>query len=44
MEIMSDVGEPLRIIEDEPISWPDDEPLAVPVPVTPEAEPADTPA
>ncbi len=41
---MANVGEPVRIVEDEPISWPDEEPLAVPVPAGPEAEPEPVPA
>jgi hypothetical protein len=34
---MGDIGRPERIVEDEPISWPDEEPLTIPV------EPARTP-
>jgi hypothetical protein len=40
---MSDVGAPKRIVEDEPISWPDAEPLIVPVPATPETTPEPVP-
>jgi hypothetical protein len=38
--VVSDVGEPLRIVEDEPISWPDEEPLAVPTEPQPAAVPS----
>jgi hypothetical protein len=37
---MADVGEPLRIVEDEPIAWPDEEPLSIPEPAR--TEPART--
>ncbi|OHV27956.1 hypothetical protein BBK14_18495 [Parafrankia soli] len=51
---MGDVGKPERIVEDEPIGFPDEEPLtapapvpappatAPPVPAEPEKEPAPT--
>lgn len=39
---MGDIGKPEKIIEDEPISWPDEEPLAVPT--RPAREPATEPA
>jgi|GEM_PF-3121721 len=39
---MSDIGQPLRIVEDEPIAWPDEEPLAIPEPAPP--APAQEPA
>ncbi|MCL9762026.1 hypothetical protein [Frankia sp. AiPa1] len=41
--VMGDVGKPERIVEDEPLSFPDAEPLTIPaVPATP-AEPATQP-
>lgn len=38
---MGDVGKPERIVEDEPIGFPDEEPLTAPVPVP--APPATAP-
>ncbi|WP_255361215.1 MULTISPECIES: hypothetical protein [unclassified Frankia] len=35
---MGDVGRPERIVEDEPISFPDSEPLTIPVPAAPEPD------
>jgi hypothetical protein len=42
---MSDVGQPRRIVEDEPLAWPDEEPLTIPEPAAPDPvrEPAPTP-
>ena len=40
---MGDVGKPERIVEDEPITFPDAEPLTAPVPVTPAPTPQRTP-
>ncbi|MBL7494809.1 hypothetical protein I6A84_43700 [Frankia sp. CNm7] len=37
---MGDIGKPERIVEDEPISWPDEEPLTVPAPEPAEPVPA----
>jgi hypothetical protein len=39
---MGDIGRPERVVEDEPISWPDEEPLTIPAPAppTPETAPA----
>jgi hypothetical protein len=42
-ERMSDVGEPRRIVEDEPLAWPDEEPLTIPEPAAPVREPAPAP-
>ncbi|OHV28786.1 hypothetical protein [Pseudofrankia sp. EUN1h] len=36
---MGDIGKPERIVEDEPISWPDEEPLTVPAEPLQPAEP-----
>jgi len=36
---MGDIGKPERIVEDEPISWPDQEPLTVPAEPLVPAEP-----
>jgi len=41
---VGDLGKPERIVEDEPISFPDAEPLAVPVPAEPIQTPAEAPA
>ncbi|ETA02267.1 hypothetical protein ThrDRAFT_01377 [Frankia casuarinae] len=35
---VGDVGRPERIVEDEPISFPDSEPLTIPVPAAPEPD------
>ncbi len=32
---MAYVGEPVRIVEDEPITWPAEEPIMVPEPAVP---------
>jgi hypothetical protein len=40
---MGDIGKPERIVEDEPISWPDEEPLTVPLAPEREPEPAAAP-
>ncbi|CAO5237006.1 hypothetical protein [Frankia sp. AgKG'84/4] len=44
---MGDVGKPERIVEDEPISFPDAEPFTIPAPApsipTPEPEPVPVP-
>jgi hypothetical protein len=40
---MSDVGQPRRVVEDEPLAWPDEEPLTVPEPAPPAREPAPVP-
>ncbi|WP_255545252.1 MULTISPECIES: hypothetical protein [unclassified Frankia] len=40
---MGDIGKPERIVEDEPISWPDEEPLTVPALPEREPEPAVAP-
>jgi hypothetical protein len=41
---MGDIGKPERIVEDEPIAWPDEEPLSIPAEPerrgTPEPAPA----
>ncbi|WP_198955674.1 MULTISPECIES: hypothetical protein [unclassified Frankia] len=38
---MGDVGKPERIVEDEPIGFPDEEPLTAPVHVPARPEPAE---
>jgi hypothetical protein len=35
VDLMTDVGEPKRVVEDEPISWPEATPLVVPEPTWP---------